>query len=312
MHLERYRALFIAALMTAVARVSFAQAPVPDPLVKENATTKLAPHTYAISDGNVPLVPNVGFIVGTRAALVVDPGLGKRNGEAVIRELRKLTPATEIYVTATHFHAEHTTGYAAFSAPAKFISSSIQEAEFAEGGAQQIQLFSGRSPMTAELLKGATAPKVDIRFDRDYQLDLGGVRVRFIVVGPTHTKGDTAIFVEGDNVLFAGDVVMNNSFLAATATSSMKAWLTAFDTLEKLRATVIVPSHGPIGDASLIPLNRSVMLGIQTRTRELKKMGQSADDAAATVQKEFQAKYPNWPRANGITAAARSAYTEAP
>jgi len=312
MHPERYRALFTAALMTAAASISFAQAPAPDPLVKENATTKLAPHTYAISDGNVPLVPNVGIIVGTRAALVVDPGLGKRNGEAVMRELRKLTPATEIYVTATHFHAEHTTGYAAFSAPAKFISSSIQEAEFAEGGAQQIQLFSGRSPMTAELLKGAGAPKVDIRFDREYQLDLGGVRVRFIVVGPTHTKGDTAIFVEGDNVLFAGDVVMNNSFLAATATSSMKAWLTAFDTLEKLRATVIVPSHGPIGDASLIPLNRSVMLGIQTRARELKKMGQSADDVAATVQNELQAKYPNWPRANGIVAAARSAYAEAP
>ena len=113
-------------------------------------------------------------------------------------------------------------------------------------------------------------------------------------------------------MLFAGDVVMNNSFLAATATSSMKAWLTAFDTLEKLRATVIVPSHGPIGDASLIPLNRSVMLGIQTRARELKKMGQSADDVAATVQKELQAKYPNWPRANGIVAAARSAYAEAP
>ena len=46
-------------------------------------------------------------------------------------------------------------------------------------------------------------------------LDLGGVRVRFLVVGPTHTRGDTGFFVEGDGVLFSGDVVMNNSFLAA-------------------------------------------------------------------------------------------------
>src|SRR5689334_20083087 len=33
----------------------------PDPLVKENATTRVAPHTYVIGDDNVPLVPNVGI-----------------------------------------------------------------------------------------------------------------------------------------------------------------------------------------------------------------------------------------------------------
>jgi hypothetical protein len=31
-------------------------------LVKENATVKLAAHTYVIPDGNVPLVPNVGIV----------------------------------------------------------------------------------------------------------------------------------------------------------------------------------------------------------------------------------------------------------
>jgi hypothetical protein len=32
-----------------------------------------------------------------------------------------------------------------------------------------------------------------------------------------HTKGDTGFFVQGDNVLFSGDVVMNNSFALARA-----------------------------------------------------------------------------------------------
>src|SRR5205809_939026 len=78
---------------------------------------------------------------------------------------------------------------------AKYINSRVQEEEFAQGGAQQIQAFSGRSPMTAELLKGATGRKADITFDREYTVDLGGVRVRLLVVGPTHTRGDTALFV---------------------------------------------------------------------------------------------------------------------
>jgi len=302
---------FIACLL-GVSSAAAQRGPVPDPLVKENGTVKVAEHSYVIPDNNVPLVPNVGIVVGSRATLVIDPGLGKRNGETVLREVAKISRNTELFIATTHFHAEHTTGYLAFPASAKYVNSSVQEAEFAQGGAQQIQAFSGRSPMTAELLKDATGRKADITFDRDYALDLGGVRVRFLVVGPTHTRGDTALFVDGDNVLFSGDVVMNNSFLAATPVSSMKAWLAAFDTFEQLRPKTIVPSHGAVGEGSIIAANRALMQGVQTRARELKAQGRSADDTATTVQKEFQAAHPDWPRGNGLAAAARAAYAEAP
>src|SRR5262249_30845224 len=161
----------------------------------------------------------------------------------------------------------------AFPPTAKYVNSTIQEAEFAEGGVPQIGTFSSRSPATAEILKDATGRKADITFDRDYTLDLGDVKVRFLVVGTTHTKGDTALFVEGDAVLFAGDVVMNKSFVAANQNSSIKAWVAAFDTMAALRPRVIVPSHGAIGDGTLIPALRTVMVSIQTRARELKMQG---------------------------------------
>ena len=284
----------------------------PDPLVREGATVKVAAHTYVIPDFNVGLVPNVGIVVGSRATLVVDPGLGKRNGETVLREVAKVSRNTELYIASTHFHAEHTTGYVAFPPTAKYVNSTIQEAEFAEGGAAQIQAFSRRSPMTAELLQGAAGRKADLTFEREHTLDLGGVRVRFLVVGPTHTRGDTALLVEGDGVLFAGDVVMNQSFLAAGAATSMRAWLAAFDTFDQMRPRTIVPSHGAVGDASLIAANRAVMMAVQTRAGELKAQGKSADETAATVQKELEAQHPGWPRANGVAAAARAAYAEAP
>jgi glyoxylase-like metal-dependent hydrolase (beta-lactamase superfamily II) len=311
---SRVHAVRLVACLLGVASAAAQPAPTPaaDPLVKESATVKLAEHTYVISDNNVPLVPNVGIIVGSRATLVIDPGLGRRNGEAVLREVAKISRNTELFIATTHFHAEHTTGYLAFPASAKYVSSSVQEAEFAEGGAQQIQAFSRRSPMTAELLKDATGRKADITFDRDYVLDLGGVRVRLLVVGPTHTRGDTGMFVEGDAVLFSGDVVMNNSFLAATQVSSMKAWLAAFDAFDAMRSRTIVPSHGAVGDASIIGTNRAIMQSVQKRAAELKAQGRSSDDTATTVQKELQATHPDWPRGNGLAAAARAAYAEAP
>ena len=306
------RALMIAGALLVAPALAAQQTPPPDPLVKEGVTVKVADHTFVIPDGNVGLVPNVGIVVGSRATLVIDPGLGKRNGETVLREVAKVSRNAEVYIASTHFHAEHTTGYLAFPASAKYVNSRVQEAEFAEGGAQQIQAFSRRSPMTAELLQGATGRKVDITFDRDYTLDLGGVRVRFLVVGPTHTRGDTALLVEGDGVLFAGDVVMNQSFLAAGAATSMKAWLAAFDAFDQMRPQTIVPSHGAVGDAALIAANRAVMTAVQTRARELKAQGRTADDTATTVQKELEAQHPGWPRANGVAAAARAAYAEGP
>ena len=75
-------------------------------------------------------------------------------------------------------------------------------------------------------------------------------------------------------------------------------------------AATIVPSHGAIGDGSIIEVNRSVMREVQARARELKGQGKSADEAASTIQKELQTKHADWPRANGLAAAARSAFAE--
>src|SRR5688572_24565237 len=88
----------VTALMIVVPGLVAQQPAVPDPLINENATVKLAPHTDVIPDGNAPLVPNVGIIVGSRATLVIDPGLGRRNGEAVVRAVAKVSKNSEIFV----------------------------------------------------------------------------------------------------------------------------------------------------------------------------------------------------------------------
>jgi hypothetical protein len=82
------------------------------PLVRDGATVRLSDHVWVIPDLNVGLVPNVGIVVGTRATLVVDTGLGPRNGEAIVREMRKLSTHSEIYVVTTHSFTFVTPGIA--------------------------------------------------------------------------------------------------------------------------------------------------------------------------------------------------------
>src|SRR6188474_1456005 len=78
------------ALVLAVTALA-AQQPAATPLVKENATLKISDHVYVIPDGNVGGVPNVGIVVGSMATLVVDTGLGPRNGQTVLHEVAKVS-----------------------------------------------------------------------------------------------------------------------------------------------------------------------------------------------------------------------------
>src|SRR6187200_625176 len=111
----RTRLLLTTAFSVVVASTLLAQrGPAPDPLVKEGVTVKLGPHTYAIPDGNVSLVPNIGIVVGSRATLIIDTGLGRQNGEVVMREVAKVSKNKELFFASTHFHVEHTMGYNAF------------------------------------------------------------------------------------------------------------------------------------------------------------------------------------------------------
>ncbi|HEV3485757.1 MAG TPA: MBL fold metallo-hydrolase, partial [Vicinamibacterales bacterium] len=80
-------------------------APIP-PVVGGNPE-EVADGVFVITDRRVPLVPNVGIIVGDRAALVVDTGMGPRNGVVVFEAARKLAGDRSLFLTLTHFHPEH-------------------------------------------------------------------------------------------------------------------------------------------------------------------------------------------------------------
>jgi metallo-beta-lactamase class B len=282
----------------------------PPPMVKENATVKVAPHSYVIPDGSVVLVPNVGIVVGSKATLVVDTGMGPKNGAIVMKEVAKVSRNSEIYLVTTHFHAEHVAGISAFPAGTKYVISRVQQQDLDELGADLTKRFAGGSPVMADLLTNAPVRRADVLFDREYKIDLGGVNVRLLALGSTHTRGDTMVFVEQDKVLFAGDVVMPRVPVAFSQTSSAKVWEDVFAQLTPLGSTVIVPAHGPTGTGTMLAEQRAAFAGLRTRVRELKGQGQPADDAVKTLTAEFQQQHPDWTATNRVGAIVRGMYGE--
>ena len=284
------------------------------PIVSEGKTIRISPNVYVIPDENRRGVPNVGIVVGSRATLVVDPGMGLKSGQAVLREAAKVSKGTEIYIATTHLHPEHTTGEVAFPANAKIIRAVAQQKDVEENGLKWVAEFSGRSPELADLLKDVKnfrAPSET--FEREKTLDLGGVRVKLIWLGAGHTPGDTAIFVEGDAVLFSGDLAMKQVFPAFTsAQSRADTWLAAVDAMEALHPSHVVGSHYGMGGASIISEYRDFLKALQVRVAEMKAQGKSADETARTLRAEFHAKYPDWDQPSRVDLAAAATYAQLP
>ena len=85
----------------------------PPPTVS-GAPQEVAPGVYVVPDARVPLVPNIGIVLGEQKALVVDTGMGPANGERVLAAARALAGDRQIVLTVTHFHPEHGYGAQAF------------------------------------------------------------------------------------------------------------------------------------------------------------------------------------------------------
>jgi glyoxylase-like metal-dependent hydrolase (beta-lactamase superfamily II) len=282
--------------------------PAAPPLVREGATEKIADHVYLIPDNNVGMVPNVGIVVGSRGTLVIDTGMGARNGQTIVREMQQVSKTPELYLASTHIHPEHDLGAGGFPPQTKMIRSRNQIDEIATDGMQTAKRFAGFSPLNAELLEGADFRKADITFDKEHVLDLGGVRVRIVAMGYNHTRGDQAFFIEPDAVLFSGDIVM--SALPNVGAARPSQWLASFDAFDALKPKRVVGSHGPMGDGAMISAARGFLLAVRASVAQAKKQGKSQAEAEAAVTAELSAKFP---AAGGrLTSAIRAAFTEAP
>jgi glyoxylase-like metal-dependent hydrolase (beta-lactamase superfamily II) len=274
------------------------------PVLGENAT-KISDHIWAIMG-----FPNVAIVIGTRATLVVDTGLGPRNGATVARVAARLSSNQKLFLTTTHFHPEHAAGEGGFPPNTVLIRDAVQQQEMEQHGAEMVAMFSSRSAQNKELLADATLRSPDIIFDTEAKLDLGGVTVRLLWFGGAHTKGDELTFVEPDGTLISGDVVQNkvvpNIFGDGGTPSS---WLAVLDKISALPVRLVLPDHSAPGDGSLVAKERAFIGDLRTRALALKQQGVSADDAGKQLSAEFAKKYPDWPSMN-VAGFVHSIYAE--
>jgi glyoxylase-like metal-dependent hydrolase (beta-lactamase superfamily II) len=268
-----------------------------DVVLHEGMTRQVSPHVFVIY-GN----PNVAIVVGPKATLVVETGMGRRNGAFVTEQVAKLTKSTRLFLTTTHPHPEHSSGQDGFPPDTVVIRPKVQQQEMDEMGADMIERFKGFNETNRELLADARAGKSDILFDDDLTVDLGGgVTVRLVYYGPAHSNSDTLAFVEPDRLLVSGDVIQNKTgILLYGSRSTLKSWIAVVDKAAALKPALVLPDHSLPGGGELVAEQRGFLADLDVSIQAAKRQGKSAEEAARQINADFQSRYAGWHRLNFI------------
>ena len=264
----------------------------------------VSPHVQVIPDNSVPLVPNVGFVVGTKGVLVVDTGLGPRNGAAVAAVASASRGAGGL--SGDHPRASRArSGRPGLSRRAQVDPLQGSGGRRRRTAARLAKVFAGRSPAIAELLKDAEFRPADMSFDRRRTLDLGGVQARIVALGPNHTAGDTVVWVAADKVLFSGDVAMKPqpSMMAAGTTDGAVAGEPR--SAGGAEAAVVVPEPRAGGDVGLIQGYRAYLKEVAGRDGQGRRpRGPSLEAPTARSPTQWRALS----RTGAVAGAVRVAY----
>lgn len=197
----------------------------------------------------MPTKKNQGYMVnsilliGDTGAIVIDTGLSDEIGAMLARHYAKLTDKPVKYVINTHHHGDHTLGNAAFPG-AKFLSSEICRQLMLEDGPTWVSILESinerKFPNTKVIPADTTYPK-----DSRTELTLAGIKMVFWVPEAAHTIGDMMIWLPDDQVLLAGDVLVNQ-VTPSFRDAKLKEWIRTLGEVQSLPIKTIVPGHGPL------------------------------------------------------------------
>jgi glyoxylase-like metal-dependent hydrolase (beta-lactamase superfamily II) len=270
----------------------------PPPVVADVEPEEVVPSVFVIPDGRVPLVPNVGIVVGGREALVVDTGMGPKNGQRVLDRTRALTDKP-LVLTITHFHPEHGYGAQAFE-EARIVYNRSQQEELSAKGVPYLEMFRTFGDAVAEQLEGVELVEPDEVYEDRTSFDLGGIEVELHHLGLAHTRGDQVVFLPEARVLFTGDLVETRLFPIFPwfppddADVDGSRWIEVLGRLEALEPEVVVPGHGEVGGPELIREVRSYLEDVRGRVRDAAEAGTSLDMITAALEPQIRADYASW------------------
>jgi glyoxylase-like metal-dependent hydrolase (beta-lactamase superfamily II) len=213
---------------------------------------------------------NSVIIEGTHEVMLVDAQLTKTGAERLLQEIKETKkPLSIIYIT--HEHADHFLGLEVFREAypgVRIIANSAVVDRINKVYQEKIDKWK------KILGPGATSHVVAIdKFDGNF-ITFESSQIEVIKNIQGDTDENTMLWIPGQRLLIAGDVLFNDMhvYTAETDSKAREKWLNSLRTIRELKPSVVIPGHSKVGaslDASTaVDFTENYLLAFE---EELKK-----------------------------------------
>ena len=230
-----------------------------------------------------PLRLNIGLVVGTDRALVIDTGQGPRQGAEILAAVREKTNLPLVVVN-THAHYDHYFGNAVFAAEGvtEFYAHENAAATIAERGDAERAAVAETEPEMAAGEGENTQIIVPTALVREQPVlvDLGGQSVTLFYLGRGHTDGD--LLVGTGSTLFSGDLLEEGAY-PEFGDSYPEEWADVLRHISALRHRYenLVPGHGGLCSDAFVRTMADTMATAVRSARQATR--ETPDDATKAI-----------------------------
>ncbi len=277
-------------------------------------------------------ISNTVFIINEDDVVVVDTGVGPATARATIEALKKLTAKPVKYVINTHWHDDHIVGNQTWRETypgVEFICHANAQAEMMSTGVANRKQLLEQGPAFAKQIREAMAKDENLAgkpisneerlsyasdlvwaeryfieapnfkliaptmtFENQLTLVRGNRVIDIRYLGRAHTAADIVVHLPKENIVITGDLVVWPIPLFGT-TSFPVDYVAALEKLLALKATVLVPGHGPVmGDDIYVRKMLALLKSIESQARAAFARGETAEQARKSVNlDEFRKEF---------------------
>jgi glyoxylase-like metal-dependent hydrolase (beta-lactamase superfamily II) len=188
---------------------------------------------------------NSVIIEGTHEVMLVDAQLTKTNAERVLQEIKETRkPLSIIYIT--HEHADHFLGLEVFREAyprVRIIANSSVVDRINKVYQEKIDKW--RTILGPAVTSHVVAIK---QFDGNF-ITFGSSQIEVLKNIQGDTDENTMLWIPGQKILIAGDVLFNDMhvYTAETDSKARGKWLNSLQKIRELKPSIVIPGHSKIG-----------------------------------------------------------------
>lgn len=231
---------------------------------------------------------NLSFIVTGDGVVVINGGGCACLAEALHDEIKTITdqPVKLVINENGQGHAMLGNSYwAKLGIP--ILAHEDAYADFEEHGFQDLERMRG---FNGELGASTEIAMPTETFTDKHVVEMGDFRIEVLYLGPSHSPGDTQVWLPDQSLVIAGDMAFHERLLPLFGDTLTAEWLETWDTaFEALNATYVIPGHGhPTNMAQVRRYTRDYLVHLRGKIREHLDAGRTLEDAYYVDQSPFE------------------------